>query len=356
MSVESLVTDWGGFEKLVAQLHETGEVHVEHNVTLVGRSGAPRQIDVVIRHKQALYEHLILAECKYWNSAVERLHVDGLAATVRETGASRGVIFTTKGFQSGAITQAKENAIDLFVVRDLTAEEWGLPGRVVDIFLHIFQLSIGNVASEGATFVGVPPTEPLQFNLAFGIDGPASSTPTLKRDGITLGPPLEQYVLDAAHKSVSQSIGPVTFNGGTDCTVHILCPVNVNPSPAFKIPMATGLIIIPKLTFDVGVRIAQSRITVDRAERYMFALAIENCISGATSAAARLNGSATTTLAEIVKAEPDPNQGPILQNGSIMRVMLKPLFPFEEMSHLSPGPHIDIRPSKTPPATQSKAS
>jgi hypothetical protein len=93
MSIGDLVKDWGGFEKLVAELHETGEVTVEHDAILPGRSGAPRQTDVLIRHKQGLYEHLVVAECKYWNSPVERLHVDALATTVREVGASRGVIF-----------------------------------------------------------------------------------------------------------------------------------------------------------------------------------------------------------------------------------------------------------------------
>lgn len=107
MNLAELVKDWGGFEKLVAQLHETGDVKVEHNAVLIGRSGAPRQVDVLIRHKQGLYEHLVIVECKFWNSSVDRSEVDALAQTVREIGASRGVIFSTKGFQSGAITQAK---------------------------------------------------------------------------------------------------------------------------------------------------------------------------------------------------------------------------------------------------------
>ncbi len=184
MSIADLITDWGGFEQLVAKLHETGHVTVEHNVILTGRSGAPRQIDVLIRHKQDLYEYLVIAECKYWNSPVERLHVDALATTMREVGASRGVIFSTKGFQSGVITQAKHENIDLFVVRDLTAEEWGLPGRIVDMFLQVIQPSLGNVATHGVTKIGNPfNNAPITFNLAFGFDGPESSTPTLKRDG-----------------------------------------------------------------------------------------------------------------------------------------------------------------------------
>jgi hypothetical protein len=58
---------WGGFEKLVAELHETGEVTVEHNAILIGKSGTPRQIDVLVRHKQGLYDHLVIAECIHVN-------------------------------------------------------------------------------------------------------------------------------------------------------------------------------------------------------------------------------------------------------------------------------------------------
>ena len=59
-----IFTDWDGFEQFVARLHRTGSVTVEHNVTLTGRSGASRQIDVLVRHKEGLYEHLIVVECK----------------------------------------------------------------------------------------------------------------------------------------------------------------------------------------------------------------------------------------------------------------------------------------------------
>ncbi len=42
MIISDLVKDWGGFEKLVAELHETGDVTVEHNAILVGTSPRPK--------------------------------------------------------------------------------------------------------------------------------------------------------------------------------------------------------------------------------------------------------------------------------------------------------------------------
>jgi hypothetical protein len=278
MAINDLVSDWGGFEKLVAELHQTGEVTVEHNVILPGRSGAPRQIDVLIRHKQGLYEHLVVAECKYWNSAVERLHVDALATTVREVGAARGVIFSTEGFQSGAITQARAENIDLYVVRDLTDSEWGLPGQVVDLFLQILQPGIGNFTFEIPTKIGNPfRNDPIQINLAFGDDGPTSSTPTLKRDGSPGGEPLEKYIMDGVRQTFDLTLGKFhLINAGEECTRYIGCPVNLVPDVPFRIPVNGEIIILPKVSFDMGIKVTQSRITVDRAKNFRFALALEN--------------------------------------------------------------------------------
>jgi hypothetical protein len=351
MSIADLVTDWGGFEQLVAKLHETGQVTVEHNVVLPGRSGAPRQIDVLIRHKQDLYEHLVIAECKYWNSPVERLHVDALATTVREVGAARGVIFSTKGFQSGAVTQAKHENIDLYVVRDLTAEEWGLPGRVVDLFLQIIQPGVGNIAAPGATKIGNPfNNTAIAFNFAFGLGGPESSTPTLKRDGSPGGDPLEKYLFDAAHKALAQALSQFQMiNGGAECTRYVLCPVNLVPDTPFRVPLNGEIIIIPKFSFDLAIKVAQSRITVDRAKQYKFALALENYVTGSISAASRPLDAALTTLAELGPKEPPPDGEAPFVNGTLLRVEIKGFFPFEETKDLTPVPIESVRRPFVPP-------
>jgi Restriction endonuclease len=120
LPLNNLISDWGGFEKLVAKLHETGNVEVQHDVTLIGKSGAPRQIDVLVRHREGFYDHLIIVECKYWKDHVKRLHVDALITAVDDLKASRGVIFSMNGFQEGAVLAAESAAIELFQVRELT--------------------------------------------------------------------------------------------------------------------------------------------------------------------------------------------------------------------------------------------
>ncbi|MFG1303028.1 restriction endonuclease [Xanthobacter autotrophicus] len=336
MSMTDWVKDWGGFEKLVAKLNETGEVMVQHNVVLTGRSGAPRQIDVLIRHKQGLYEHLVIAECKYWNSPIERLHIDALTTTVREVGASRGVIFSSKGFQSGALAQAAHDNIDLFLVRDLSPEEWGLPGRVVDLFLQIIVPSIGNINLPGVLAYGtVDACTPVALNMEFGSDGPISVTPFLAKNKTDT---LEQRLHNAAQQALTEfTTKYFTINGGEECTRYMVGHINVQPESPFLIPRGTIILYIPRIEFDLGIKISQSRITIDRAQNYLFALAVENCITGICSSASRPLEADRTTITEInpeKNSEGAEGEEP-LRNGSILRVYLKGFFPFQEMDGLA---------------------
>jgi hypothetical protein len=65
-----LITDWGGFEDLVANLHRDGsELHVERGVELPAKEGGTYKIDVVIRSRQGIHDVMTIVECKWWNHA-----------------------------------------------------------------------------------------------------------------------------------------------------------------------------------------------------------------------------------------------------------------------------------------------
>ena len=49
---------------------------------------------MLLKHKQDLYEHSIVNECKFWKKKVSIEHVDALRSKVQDLNASRGVIFT----------------------------------------------------------------------------------------------------------------------------------------------------------------------------------------------------------------------------------------------------------------------
>ena len=90
MKIKDVVEDWGGFEELITDLHQDGEFDVQRDVTLIGVSGASRQIDVLIKHKQGPYEYLTLVECKYWKKKVERANIDILYAGMQDLNAAKG--------------------------------------------------------------------------------------------------------------------------------------------------------------------------------------------------------------------------------------------------------------------------
>jgi hypothetical protein len=339
-SVENLVDDWGGFEDLIAKLHETGEVKVERNVTLQGRSGAPRQIDVLLRHKQGLYEHLVIVECKYWNRNVDRAEVDELAATVREVGASRGVIFSSKGFQSGAITQAKHDTIDLFTVREPTDTEWGAPGRHVSLYLHVISLAPGLVSVDQAyTYPHCAPTSN-HIEIVIGDAGPKPATHTKIETESGKDKTLEEMITRCAHDAAKQAYSPklASFNGSLNCQILARVNVNVVPTKDVKVFANGGCLLIRKMSFQLGLRIAQAHISVDRGANYLFALAVENCVNRQVFAASRRHGETRTELIELSKPVDSPEvRGDILQNNSIMSVWLGAMFPFDDFLSFKPG-------------------
>ena len=336
-TIHELVKDWGGFEKLVAALHETGDVTVEHNAHLVGRSGAPRQIDVLLRHKQGLYEHLVVVECKYWNTAVERLHVDALATTVKEVGAAKGVIFSTKGFQTGAITQAAHDNIELFTVRELTDEEWGLPGKVVDLFLQVNAVSVGNPQFLGTfSFSGFEPRNP-SLNITIGNPDSDSRTPMFKE-----GDPektLEEYLSRIARESAGKfypSRAIAFRNGGYDGKLLLRGKVNVAPKTPMRIEVNGGIIMVPRIEFDVGLLINQSRIVIDRSNNYFFAIAVEDCVRDIAAYATKKSSEAVTVI-EPISIPDSIDSDDVVKNGSLISVWVKGLESFDQFSGLSYG-------------------
>jgi hypothetical protein len=338
LPLNSLISDWGGFEKLVAKLHETGSVEVQHNVTLVGKSGAPRQIDVVVIHREGLYEHLILVECKYWKDHVSRLHVDALVSAVDDLNASGGVIFSINGFQDGAILAAKHAAIDLFQVRELTNEEWGLPGRIIDFYLQVIQGSFGNPILHDPKIMSQQGTEakPVSINLNFNEKGPVSSTPLLLPNGQRAQNDLEKYILHGTQEGLRRFTASATpLNGGNDGTSCFVAAMNLIPDKPFAIPQDNMLTVVPKISFDLGIKVSQSRMRHDRAEKYLFALAVENCINGSVSSAARPKNDANTELTLLPAPNPERPKDALV-NGSIIRVFVAVMFPFEDMLDKNP--------------------
>lgn len=105
---ERLVRDW-----ILKQGGELTSLEVKHDVK-VEAYDSTYQIDVLAKFQAfAGAEFIVLIECKKYRNAVERELVQVLHDKVRSVGAHKGMLFTTTGFQSGAIKYAKAHGIAL---------------------------------------------------------------------------------------------------------------------------------------------------------------------------------------------------------------------------------------------------
>jgi len=74
------------------------------------------EIDVTARFHALGFHFLVLIECKKQQRPVEREVVQILYDRIRAVGAHKGIVFSTGGFQSGAIRYAREHGIALVTV------------------------------------------------------------------------------------------------------------------------------------------------------------------------------------------------------------------------------------------------
>ena len=114
------------YEHLVAQIHQSmlqydgyENIRVEHDVKIIGKSGASHQIDVYWEFKAAGTTYKTCVECKNYTSAVKKTHVAAFAEILRDIGNANGIIATTLSFQKGAKQLAEQNNIRLVLVNHL---------------------------------------------------------------------------------------------------------------------------------------------------------------------------------------------------------------------------------------------
>jgi restriction system protein len=104
---EELVRNW---------LSDTGVLLEEFSATLreiLSGTDGNYEIDVVVRFKALGVSYLTLVECKHLKRRVEREVVQILHDRVKSLGAHKGILFSTCGFQSGALEYAHKHGIAL---------------------------------------------------------------------------------------------------------------------------------------------------------------------------------------------------------------------------------------------------
>jgi hypothetical protein len=244
------------------------------------------------------------------------------------------VIFSKEGFESGAITQAQHDHIELFRVRSLTAEEWGLPGREVEFFMHCHTASAGNLQLNSAH--AVPGSQPKNSNLEV-IHGKTQTK--IKLDGSsveTLEALIEKYAFKACEDADFNTV--VQFQNSFDGDILIRRHVDINPPTPLQIFFNGGSVFVGTLSFDVGHKIAQTRIYFDRGKNFLFALAVEDIVNKTKTLASRRVDQTDTILQGIDASSGEAQTQNILSNRSLISYWIPILQqPFDEFSSLQLG-------------------
>src|SRR5260370_19192068 len=92
---------------------------------------------------------------------------------------------------------------------------------------------------------------------------------------------LEELITRFARETSKKAYNPccVQFEDGSfEGEIRFLINVNYEPPTPLQAFTRGQVILIPKMAFQVGVLISQSRIQVDRAINFDFALSVADCI------------------------------------------------------------------------------
>lgn len=110
------------FEIFVKNLLEEADenlqdIEIKHDEKIQNHDGT-YQIDITARFKVFCADFLVLIECKHHKNPIKREIVQALHDKVQTLGAQKGMIFSTIGFQKGAIQYASHHGIALIRVAD----------------------------------------------------------------------------------------------------------------------------------------------------------------------------------------------------------------------------------------------
>ncbi len=123
-----------GYEQFVAELQQAllnaeiftnqNNVIVEVNKIITDNCGIKRQFDIYWEYELGGITYKTVIECKDYSSKVSVDKIDALIGKIRDIPDLKPVFATKTGYQSGAETKAKQNKVDLLIVREQNDSDW----------------------------------------------------------------------------------------------------------------------------------------------------------------------------------------------------------------------------------------
>lgn len=101
--------------KAFGEREKLSDFNILHNQKIKTYDGT-YQIDILCEFVALNIKFKVIAECKMYKKPVERRVVSELHDKIESLGASKGIIISTSGFQSGAVDYAKNHGISLMQI------------------------------------------------------------------------------------------------------------------------------------------------------------------------------------------------------------------------------------------------
>lgn len=324
--------DWAALESFVKDLYEgDGEVTVERNVIEVDRYGAKRQTDVKIERRTRFHRFVTLVECKRWKEPVSRDRVDVLASSIEALGAQNGAIFTTTGFEEGAVAYAKGKGIEIFVVRDLTPEEWGLPGRQVWFYLETMSAEFKDISIPDVQCIALVDTAPGQIELPIRLQKELAGDPDHDLYSVQTGergPNLVGLLGDTHGLILGALQGTLREMAEPNSVIELMaaCEVDFTGTPFRQMRLPTVAARIEKIRFKFVAQISKIRMDFDRGKDLDFGVMIESYASEQRLLAHRRKGDPGIVFQVVNPIGPvaQDSSGDALVNGTTFSVTCAP--------------------------------
>lgn len=142
------VPDWKKFEELAATIQSdlAPDAKVTPNAKLPGKSGALRQVDILIEQRTGQYELRIIVDCKDYKNPVDIKDVETFLGLLSDVGAHKGALIAANGFTTAAKERAASAGLDLFRLLDTGDHKWrsyvSIPAVFLDYQIEIYSFSI----------------------------------------------------------------------------------------------------------------------------------------------------------------------------------------------------------------------
>ena len=118
---------WRDFEKLVTRIEHAlageGVTITSPDFIPCVTTGSPREVDASIRTRVGSAEILVTVECRDRVAVQDVTWVEQLAAKKKNIGAAKTIAVAASGFSAEAARIARENAIDLHILDEITEDD-----------------------------------------------------------------------------------------------------------------------------------------------------------------------------------------------------------------------------------------